>query len=45
MYSVCGMVGMAAICYPNEAVDYFEAVVLETRKYFIVAYHFIYGGK
>lgn len=44
-YGCCGALGMAAVCYPNEAVDYLESVVLETRRYFIIAYHFIYGGK
>ncbi|KAK6633398.1 hypothetical protein RUM44_004000 [Polyplax serrata] len=43
MYALTGATGMAAVCYPTETVDCLESVVLEARRYFIVAYHFIYG--
>lgn len=44
-YTSLGALGMAAICYPNDAAVYTDEALQEGKRYFIIAYHFIYGGR
>lgn len=45
VYSTVGALGMASICYPKEAAQYYQLSVLEAKRYAVIGYNFAYGGK
>lgn len=44
LFTSAGALGMASICYPNEAAEYSEYALEEAKKYGTIGYNFIYGG-
>ncbi|GJQ67111.1 hypothetical protein Trydic_g8042 [Trypoxylus dichotomus] len=45
LFTTTGALGMAAICYPHEAVEYSDIARKEAKRYFSIAYNFYYGEK
>ena len=45
LYPIIGGVGAAAVCYPKEASEYYESSLQLSRRYSIIGYHFLNGGK
>lgn len=45
IYGTVGALGMASICYPKEASQYYQLTVLEVKRYAVIGYNFAYGGK
>lgn len=44
LFTSTGALGMAAICYPNEAAEYSEIAGKEAKRYINIAYNFYRGG-
>ncbi|KAK9686673.1 Apolipoprotein O [Popillia japonica] len=45
LFTSTGALGMAAICYPNEAAEYSEIAGKEAKRYINIAYNFYRGAK
>ncbi|KAI4466085.1 micos complex subunit mic26 / mic27 family member [Holotrichia oblita] len=44
LFTSTGALGMAAICYPNEAAEYSELAGKEVKRYLSIGYNFYRGG-
>lgn len=44
-YTTVGGLTMASVCYPKEADEYSQVALSEAKKYVLVGYHFMNGGK
>lgn len=44
LFTSAGALGMASICYPQEAAEYSGYALEEAKKYSTIGYNFIYGG-
>lgn len=45
LYTSIGGLGVASICYPKEAEQYWQQSLNETKTYATILYNFAYGGK
>lgn len=45
LYTSAGGLGVASICYPNEAEHYWHETILQSKVYATILYNFAYGGK
>lgn len=44
LYASAGGLGVASICYPKEAEQYWQQTLNETKTYATILYNFAYGG-
>lgn len=44
LYTSIGGLGVASICYPKEAEQYWQQTLNETKTYATILYNFAYGG-
>lgn len=45
IYASAGGLGVASLCYPKEANQYWQQALNESKTYATIVYNFAYGGK
>lgn len=45
LYTSIGGLGVASVCYPKEAEQYWQQALTESKTYATILYNFAYGGK
>lgn len=45
IYSLTGASAVTAVCYPDQAEEYSSEGFHQTKRYVVIAYHFVNGGK
>lgn len=45
VYTATGASAAASVCYPDKAEEYSSEAYRQAKRYIVIAYHFVNGGK